>query len=129
MRLRLRALVVDDEPALRRLLDRILRGLNFEVTVCARGDVALEWLAAKRFDLLVTDLSMPGLHGSQLVINAQPLYRHLPILAISGSDAFDVTATRCSSVWLPKPFTLEQFTTAVVQLTSTPCKCGVYEKV
>jgi two-component system NtrC family sensor kinase len=59
-------LVVDDEPEVRALLAEILLGSGHRVTSAASGDEALERLAAERFDVIVTDIRMPGLDGIAL---------------------------------------------------------------
>jgi signal transduction histidine kinase/ActR/RegA family two-component response regulator len=62
----LRVLVVDDEPEIRRALDRILRGKH-KVALCANGAEALERLiAGERFDVILCDLLMPEMTGIEL---------------------------------------------------------------
>jgi two-component system NtrC family sensor kinase len=56
-------LVVDDEPEVRALLAEILLGSGHRVTSAASGNEALERLATERFDVIVTDIRMPGLDG------------------------------------------------------------------
>lgn len=64
-----RILVVDDEPAIRSSLERFLRRRGHQVTVAAEGGEALERIgeASEPFDVIVSDLRMPGLAGDRLL--------------------------------------------------------------
>ena len=66
---RTRVLVVDDEPDILRMLRRVLMDLGYEVQVTDRPYDALELYraSAPAFDLVVTDYSMPGMDGLELV--------------------------------------------------------------
>ncbi len=59
-------LVVDDEPQVRDLTCRALGRLNFWCDKAANGEEALQMLAARKYDLMVTDLRMPVTHGHTL---------------------------------------------------------------
>ncbi|WP_129673575.1 hybrid sensor histidine kinase/response regulator [Candidatus Chloroploca sp. Khr17] len=60
-------LVVEDEPLVRRVLVRQIQRLGYDVTEAAAGATALALLTAHHFDLLCTDLGMPGLSGWELI--------------------------------------------------------------
>ena len=60
-------LIVDDEPDGRQLMVRILEGRGATVTAVAGGAEALELLKAQEFDILVSDIGMPGLDGYELM--------------------------------------------------------------
>lgn len=80
-----RALVVDDEPMLLRLLARTLEQLGFEVVAKGSSPAALQCLTAQPFDLLVTDFRMPTLNGLQLLRCAVDQHVRVPAIVISGS--------------------------------------------
>jgi len=61
----MRLLIVDDEPAVLRCLERVLRNL-YEVTTVQRADAALILLAKRHFDVILVDVDMPGMNGDQL---------------------------------------------------------------
>jgi signal transduction histidine kinase/ActR/RegA family two-component response regulator len=61
-----RVLVVDDDGDVRETLREMLELAGHEVQTCAGGAQALEYLAAQRFDLVISDLRMPGMDGQQL---------------------------------------------------------------
>ena len=71
-------LVVDDDPLMRRRLGRVLGQAGFEVWLAESAEAALVCLAQRDFDLLLTDLQLPGLDGQELTRVAcqrQPLLR------------------------------------------------------
>jgi CheY-like chemotaxis protein len=78
-------LIVDDEPDGRQLMVRILEGRNARVTAVAGGVEALELLKREHFDILVSDIGMPGLDGYELMRRARALdsSRSGPIPAIA----------------------------------------------
>jgi signal transduction histidine kinase/integral membrane sensor domain MASE1 len=61
------ALVVDDEPDARELLRRLMHEHGCDVAVAGSADEALQALAARRFDLLLTDIGMPDMDGYELL--------------------------------------------------------------
>jgi DNA-binding response OmpR family regulator len=66
---KLKALVVDDDPIVRRLVAYSLGEEGFECACAEDGDDALRQLAAEQFDLVVTDLCMPQKHGHALAVD------------------------------------------------------------
>ena len=85
-----RVLFVDDEAAVRRVARAALQRAGHEPVVAASGAEALELLAAgQAIDLLVTDLSMPGMNGLELAERVRELQPGLAVLYVSGySDKF-----------------------------------------
>lgn len=60
------ALVVEDHPASRQIISLQLQALSIEVSVCECAHAALDLIAEKHFDLVLTDQSIPGMQGSEL---------------------------------------------------------------
>ena len=104
-----RLLVVDDEPANRDLLSRHLRHEGYSVELAVDGREALELVGKRSYDLVLTDLIMPGLDGYQLLaaLKSDPAHRHLPVLVISAYEDVESVA-RCIELgaddYLPKTF-------------------------
>ena len=62
-----RVLVVDDEPTYRSSVSRVLTNESYKVTAAANAEEAVNLLTSSRFDLLITDLRMPGMDGLSLL--------------------------------------------------------------
>ena len=103
-----RVLVVDDDAAVRRVLERHLEDAGYRVAAAGSGDAALALLrAGERFDALVTDLQMPGLDGIGLLTEAKRLDAALPAVVITahGSVETAVEAMRKGAFdYVEKPF-------------------------
>ena len=80
-----RRLIVDDEAEPRQLLARVLRKEGYDVEEASGGGVALLALSQRNFDLVLTDLSMPGLSGWEVArrLRQHPITRGLPIIVVS----------------------------------------------
>lgn len=116
---RRRVLVVDDEAPVRALTREILSATGFDVETAEDGDAALRLLSTSTFDLLITDLRMPGMDGASLY---QEVLRRWPamedrVLFVTGDIEGEPTARSLDSSairYLEKPFTTRQLI-AVVQ--------------
>ena len=82
---RLRVLVVDDEPPILKFLERVLNEAGYEVTTASTGAEALgQYADDSRFDLILTDLMMPGMRGDELVAHLRRREPNLKILYLTG---------------------------------------------
>jgi two-component system, NtrC family, response regulator HydG len=106
-----RILLIDDDLALGGYLSRVLRTHGpFEVTHELDAAAALRSLQDGQWDLLVTDIEMPGITGLELVKQVRRLAPDLPIMIVSGHVTVDnvMTALRRSvAEFLPKPVAAE----------------------
>jgi PAS domain S-box-containing protein len=120
-----RALVVDDEPFLLECLVDALSAWGLEVESCTRGNEAVEKLEAGTFDLIVSDIRMPGLSGMDLFdwLKVQRPGMVRRILYTTG-DSFDAkTRAFLESTQVPylgKPFDLKQLKQSMERLLETP---------
>ena len=73
-------LIIDDEPALRKTLARVLQQAGFEVTTAENGEQGLSFLANAPFDLAYMDLRMPGLSGLDVLNVIHARYPTLPVI-------------------------------------------------
>lgn len=107
-----RALVVEDDLALLTLYHDVLREENIPVEQSANGHDALEKLSTTTYDLVITDINLPGLDGISLL---QWIQRHRPetqVVVISGDGSADkiLAAMRGGAKdYLVKPFGLPEF--------------------
>jgi len=118
-----RILVVDDEPQVRVLLAAALRERGHEVTEAHDGPAALAELDARgAFDMLVTDLAMPGMDGLELLREARKRQAGLPALLVTGyagdADAGEFAAAvgHGPLMLLRKPVSPEELTDRVAAL-------------
>lgn len=81
-----RLLVVDDEPAIGRLVQRVAEGCGYTVTVTQNSDEFLTEMKAGQPDAIVMDLSLPGLDGIDLLRVLGAAGCRAEILIISGFD-------------------------------------------
>ena len=79
-------LLVDDEPALANLLKNYLERLGYSVDACMHAEAALALLDAhpQRYGLLVTDLTLPGMNGEELVLRSRERTPQLRAIIASG---------------------------------------------
>jgi DNA-binding response OmpR family regulator len=102
-----KALVVDDEPDMRWLLEQVLRDQGFEVVLAEDGHVALKQITLESPDVALLDIKMPGLDGIQVLEQANAVNPHLPVVMITayGDLGSAVQAIRLGAYdYLTKPF-------------------------
>jgi DNA-binding NtrC family response regulator len=83
-------LVVDDEKITAFYLKDILAAANYEVHLAQNGEEALEQLGRRRFDLVITDLVMPGIDGFALVRRVKQTQPGLPVFILTAHGSYDV---------------------------------------
>ncbi len=116
-----RILLVEDEPAVRDVVRRILERAGYETVVAGRGEQALELLEDDvAFDLLLTDVIMPGMWGDELASRAIDLVPHLPTLFMSGYSERFLRRGRATAPGpvLTKPFRDDVLLRQVAELVS-----------
>jgi DNA-binding NtrC family response regulator len=101
-----RVLVADDKESLRELLARVLAD-GYEVTVAEDGSRALALLRSESFDVVVSDIRMPGADGLEVLKAAHAVDPHLEVILMTGFATIKnaVDAIRAGAFdYLPKPF-------------------------
>jgi CheY-like chemotaxis protein len=113
----MRILVAEDDPSLRKLVTEILEAEHHEVCAVNDGLEALRLLtdaADAEFDLLLTDISMPGITGFELARAVVAFRPDLPILYMSGTVASAMPHDGIvSAPLLQKPFRLADLLSAI----------------
>jgi CheY-like chemotaxis protein len=115
-------LVVDDEPSVLKLIAYVLCSEHYVIT----AESGIEALAIfesypDQIDLIVTDVTMPGMSGLELVARLEALHkRRFAVLFITGASEYPIDA--CRAV-LPKPFTPIGLKDAVRQLLQACRSC------
>jgi two-component system NtrC family sensor kinase len=114
-------LVVDDEEPVLQLISRLLRDLGHRSLATTSGEVALESLSRESFDLVLTDVRMPGLNGFDL---AAAIRRHDPdlgerVIFITGDTISPATRNQLEQSGNPhlaKPFSIDQLEATLQQV-------------
>jgi CheY-like chemotaxis protein len=109
-------LVVDDEAIVRRSITLLLEHDGHKVWPVDCGDAALAELTQRSFDLVITDFSMPGMKGDQLVAHIRRLIPTQPIILATAFVAdYEVFGQASGHVnaFLSKPFSLKELREAI----------------
>ena len=102
-----RVLLIDDDAAIRKLCSVSLRALGIEVIEAEDGAQGLELVRRKRPDLVLLDVSMPGLDGFEVgqLVRRHRKTRHIPLMFLSGEAENDERARELGAIaCLAKPF-------------------------
>ncbi|MEE8106186.1 MAG: HD domain-containing phosphohydrolase [Planctomycetota bacterium] len=106
-----RILVVDDEALIARLLTTVLQGDGHEAEFRMDGLSALEALKKKSYDLLVTDLRMPGMDGLHLIEEAKKIDPQLDAVVVTAYSSAETAVNalrRGVADYVSKPFSVEE---------------------
>ena len=119
-------LLVDDEESIRTVTARALQAKGFDVEQAPNAEEALKILKNKQnFQLLITDMVMPGMDGEHLIKEVQKQYTNLPCLLMSGySESFEKhTSDKAKSFdFISKPFVLADLLTKVKEILEKSSK-------
>ena len=103
-----RVLLVDDDDLMRDSVGRTLIRGGFDIVACNSGDQALRRMAEPgRYDLLLTDLKMPGMNGIELLAEAQKIRPELPIVLMTAFASVKTAVQamqRGAHDYIQKPF-------------------------
>jgi DNA-binding NtrC family response regulator len=102
-----RLLVLDDEQRMVDIIAMVLRREGYEVATCTDGELALEMLAQEPFDLLITDLRMPGPDGLEVLRRTRAASPGLPVILMTAhaSVSTAIAAMKEGAVdYVEKPF-------------------------
>ncbi|MBO6506761.1 MAG: response regulator [Kordiimonadaceae bacterium] len=118
----MKILLVDDDPIVLESLDLTLKEFGHEVTPVNDGVYAVEEAARGDFDLLITDLIMPGIEGIETIRHFQKHHPGIGIIAISGgargssTPYLNIAKAVGAKATLAKPFTASELNEAVDQV-------------
>ncbi len=111
-------LIVDDEEGLRRLLARVLGKEGFQAIAVGSGDEALAQIASEDFDLVITDIQMPGMNGLALMRRLKEFDAALPVIVMTAYGTVEnaVEALRIGAYdYLTKPFESDELRLTVAK--------------
>jgi DNA-binding NtrC family response regulator len=106
-----RLLLIEDDAAMAGSLRKVLQAEGYTVDLAARGDTGLAQSQNQTYDLVITDLKLPGLDGLQIVAKLHAAKPRLPIIMMTahGTTETAIEATKLGAFeYLVKPFEPEQ---------------------
>lgn len=107
----IRILIVDDEKYIRELLAELLLGEGFEVDTAAQGEQALNKLAQKDFEVMISDVRMPVMDGLRLLKTVKQRHPEVAVVMMTGFTQ-EYTIRELISLgadeYLSKPFRQEE---------------------
>jgi PAS domain S-box-containing protein len=111
-----RVLVIDDEETVRSVLSRILSQVNYRVTTAENGEEGIRLFKEGDFDMVLTDLGMPGMSGWEVCKAIKEMSPHTPVGMITGwgveVDQAKVEENGIDFI-IPKPFQFDQILKAI----------------
>lgn len=117
-------LLLEDDPTIRRVVERILKENGYTTIVAEDGVAALEIVRdrGKEIDMLITDMVMPGMSGREVVERIRSSNPEIRALIISGysAEANGSHGAPPEVALLDKPFTAQQLTTRIREVLDKP---------
>jgi DNA-binding response OmpR family regulator len=122
MATRPRVLVIDDEASVRAVVCDFLRDLGCDADEADSGATGVTLVQRQRYDLVITDLKMPGMTGWEVVEAVRASVPTVPIVMISGfaTEADQTRAQEAGLTFLQKPFQLAEFRDAITTALARP---------
>ena len=111
-----RILVVDDEASIRRTLTQIFTRMGYQASEAASGQEALQQITSQRFDLVILDIRMPDMEGTDVLKSARPAAPDTVFILLTAHGALDsaIVAVRHGAFdYLLKPSPVQEIVRAV----------------
>jgi len=118
--MRAKILIVDDEPFVRDLLEKVLRRGGHDVVVRPTADDAVVALKSSQFDVLLTDVVMPGMDGFDLLRLVKHAHPEVKVIVLTGYARLQSISDflLCGAdEYLAKPFQVHELIAAVDRVT------------
>lgn len=114
-----RILIVDDQPEVCSLVQKVLARLSYEVLSAFTGEDALELMKTEPVDLLIVDKNLPRMHGGEVIVHARKLQPSVAVILITAfPEPFSLPPERLDG-YLAKPFkslkTIEEAVVAALE--------------
>ncbi len=116
-----RILAVDDSVAMRQMVGITLSSAGHQVEQAADGREALQLAERSRFDLIITDVNMPGMDGIALVreLRGRAMYKYVPMLVLTTeatTERKQQGKAAGATGWLVKPFNPERLLATIAKV-------------
>jgi len=120
-----RILIIEDDDEMRSLLKDFFEEEGYESASVSNGSEAIHKLVRESFDLIITDVRMPGLTGLDILPGIKKLQPQAPIIVITAFGSEEVSRRaleRGATVYLEKPIHFHQLRTLVHEMISSKGK-------
>lgn len=113
-----RALIAEDDPAIRRLVEKLLTRHHVQIDTATDGRTAIEKLRTTRYSVIVLDLMMPDINGFELVEFLKKENIRTPVAVVSAvsQQALKNLDLDVVKLVISKPFDVDEFTKAILTL-------------
>jgi DNA-binding response OmpR family regulator len=113
-----RALIVEDDPAIRKLVEKLLLRSGIEIDTAHNGKQAIERIRKGKYSVLVLDLMIPEVNGFEIIEYIKVNRIELPVAVVSAVSQPMLTRLDLDVVKLviTKPFDVDEFTKAVLKI-------------
>ncbi len=114
-----RILVIEDDAEMRRLLRDFIQEAGYEAQSVENGSAAFIRTARESFDLILTDIRMPGLSGLEILPGLKKLQPHAPIIVITAFGSEEVhqrALERGAHAYMEKPIYLDELKRLITEM-------------
>ena len=113
-------MVLEDDPSVRETLGLVLESSSHHANLVDSGEAALEALKKKWPDVLLLDLTLPGMSGEQVFDKIRSTFGHVPpTVVLSAAQEGESRAAHMEGAWfLAKPYTIDQLEEVIVEASS-----------
>ena len=122
-----KVLVVDDDPVVRKSIDRVLSSKGYAVITAENGEEALRKLNEEKYDLVYTDIRMPGMSGLEVAEQVKARKPWTPVVIITGygTDAAEARAKAAGvSSFVHKPLSPEMIEDSARDALAAPARAS-----
>ena len=115
---RYRALIVEDDPAIRRLVEKLLTRKQMDIDIAHDGRTAVEKLRQHHYSVLILDLMVPELNGFEVIEFLKRENLRIPVAVVSAvsQQALSKLDLDVVKLVISKPFDVDEFTKSVLAL-------------
>jgi DNA-binding NtrC family response regulator len=117
-----RILIIEDDDEMRSLLEDFIEEEGYEADSVEKGTYAFRKLITESFDLIITDIRMPGYSGLEILPELKKLQPRLPIIVITafgGEDVYRKALSRGANAYLEKPIHFFKLKELIQEIIST----------
>ncbi|BBP00421.1 sigma-54-dependent transcriptional regulator [Sulfuriferula nivalis] len=114
-----RVLVVDDEPKMQRVLEIMLQRMGYEVSCASDGKAALQIMKSAPADLIISDLRMPGMSGTELLKTLRDEDNEVPVIIMTAYGTIEtaVEAMKLGACeYIVRPFDVEALELVIARI-------------